>query len=338
MTLKSLPLSIQTAYADLAQQVEVASHTEASVDEVEVNGIRYLRLRRWVGEQRIAEHLGRADDPAALAAAEAARAEVSRLDERRALVSLLKRAIPGPTVALGKVLDALAFAGLFRRGAVLIGTAAYQCYPPLVGHVLPALSMTTQDADLATADLALSAEAGEDEGQPDRRRKRDLESILRWADKSFSAVPGLDPRVLPSRFRAANGFLVDLVTPQFRRNDPNPMPLPALKAGAVPLQHLDWLIEEPISGLVLHGAGVKVMLPRPARFAVHKLIVAQKRPAGEQAKRTKDLAQATAMIEALRAVAPFDLDDALADARSRGKQGWATPIERSLAMIGRTQS
>lgn len=333
--MEPLSLTLQTVYADLAQRLDAASQDEATITETEIGGIRYLRLQHWVGETRVSEHLGRADDPEIAARAAKVEAEMAQREERRALVSLLRRAIPGPSPALGKVLDALAFAGLFRRGAVLIGTAAYQCFPPLVGHVLPSAAMMTQDADLATADLALSAETAREEGEPDRRRKRDLESILRWADKSFAAVPGLDPRSPPSRFRAANGFLVDLVTPQYRRNDPNPMPLPALKAGAVPLQHLDWLIEEPISGLVLHGSGVRVMLPRPARFAVHKLIVAQKRPASEQAKRMKDLAQAAAMMEALRQTAPFDLEDALEDARSHGKSGWAQPIERSLSMIAR---
>ena len=289
-----------------------------------VAGIRYLRLQRWVGSSRTVEHLGRADDPAVQARADAARSEMARREERRRLVAALRRLIPGPTAALGKVADAIAHAGLFRRGAVLVGTGAYQCYPPLLGVVLPAATVMTQDLDLATADLALDADSQGD----------NMLAILRRAEPSFAAVPGLDPKALPSRFRDARGFVVDLLTPQRRRSDRDPMPLKGLAAGATPLQHLDWLIAEPVPAVALHGAGVPVMLPQPSRFAVHKLIVAQRRGAHEIAKSRKDLAQAGAMIEQLRADTPYAWEDALGDARRRGREGWSRPIERSLAMLG----
>lgn len=321
--MQRIPLNIQTLYADLQQQVATASQDEATVVATTVAGIRYLRLQRWVGASRAIEHLGRADDPQVIARAEAARAEMARRQERRRLVSTLRRLIPGPANALGRVADAVAHAGLFRRGAVLIGTAAYQCYPPLLGAVLPAATVMTQDLDLATVDLALDAEIESDS----------MLAILQRAEPSFAALPGLDPRAPPSRFRDAQGFVVDLLTPQRRRSDRDPMPLKGLAAWATPLQHLDWLIAEPVPAIALHGAGVPVMLPQPARFAVHKLILAQKRAAHELAKSRKDLAQAAAMVEALRLDAPFALDDALEDARRRGRDGWARPLERSLAQI-----
>ena len=324
--MQRIPLNIQTLYADLQQQVEMASRDEATVVTTMVGGIGYLRLQRWVGARRTIEHLGRADDPEVIARASAAKSEMARRQERRRLVSTLRRLIPGPTSTLGKVLDSVSHAGLFRRGAVLVGTAAYQCYPALVGAILPSATVMTQDADLATADLALSGDIESDS----------MLAILQRADSSFSALPGLDPKALPARFRNRESFVVDLLTPQRRRSDRNPMPLKDLAAGAVPLQHLDWLIEEPVQAVALHGAGVAVSLPRPARFAVHKLILAQKRGAHEAAKSRKDLAQAAALIEALRHDAPFALDDALDEARAMGSDGWAHPIQRSMAQIAAT--
>lgn len=321
--MQRIPLNIQTLYADLQQQVAIASADEATVVATTVGGIRYLRLQRWVGASRTVEHLGRADDPEVIARAEAARSEMTRRRERRQLVSTLRRLMPGPTTALGRVLDAVADAGLFRRGAVLVGTAAYQVYSPLLGAVLPAATVMTQDADLATADLALNADVEGDS----------MLAILKRAEASFAALPGLDPKAPPSRFRDGQGFLVDLLTPQRRRSDRAPMPLAGLAAGATPLQQLEWLIDDPVPAVALHGAGVPVTLPRPARFAVHKLILAQKRGAHELAKSRKDLAQAAAVVEALRISAPFDLDDALEDARARGRDGWTRPIDRSLAQI-----
>lgn len=321
--MQRIPLNIQTLYADLQQQVETASRDEATVVASTIGGIRYLRLQRWVGARRMVEHLGRADDPEVVARADAAKAEMARRQDRRRLVSTLRRLIPGPTTTLGKVLDTVSHAGLFRRGAVLVGTAAYQCYPPLLGAILPSVTVMTQDADLATADLALNGEVDGDS----------MLAILQRADASFSALPGLDPKAPPARFRNGESFVVDLLTPQRRRSDRNPMALKRLAAGAVPLQHLDWLIEEPVPGVALHGAGVAVSLPRPARFAVHKLILAQKRPAHEAAKSRKDLAQAAALIEALREATPFALEDALSEARAMGRDGWARPIDRSLSQI-----
>ena len=68
---------------------------------------------------------------------------------------------------------------------------------------------------------------------------------------------------------------------------------------------------------------------------MHKLILAQKRGAGDRIKRAKDLAQADALTTALHAYDPFALEEALEDARLRGRRGWAAPLERSLAELGR---
>ena len=319
-----IPLSVLTLYADLMQQVETASPDEATVVGTTVNGQHYLRLQRWVGAKRRVEHLGRADDPAVLARAEAASAEMGRKLERRKLVSALRRLVPAPTAQLGKVLDAVSDAGLFQGGAVLVGTGAFQCYSPVVGALLPSAAPATQDADLATTDLALASPGA----------GISMLAILQRADPTFSPVPGLDSRAPAARFRSRDGFLVDLLTPSLRTEDQSPMPLPGPAAGAAPMQQLDWLIKDPVSVVALHGAGVVVSLPQPARYAVHKLIVGQKRDAGQIAKRGKDLVQAKALIDALRRTMPYAIGDALDDARARGREGWAKPIDRSLAEIG----
>jgi hypothetical protein len=205
--------------------------------------------------------------------------------------------------------------------------------------MLPAASMMTQDVDLATASLALSAGEGRDaasnnESQIEEpRSSSSLEEILQRADPTFTGVPGLTPAAFPSHFRAKSGFLVDVLVPVRRSTDTNPMPIPALRAAGTPLQHLDWLIDSPAPAAALYGSGVLVSVPQPARYAVHKLILAQKREPASP-KRQKDLDQATALIEALKQTELFALEDALEDARSRGKRGWQDPIDRSLHQIG----
>jgi hypothetical protein len=111
------------------------------------------------------------------------------------------------------------------------------------------------------------------------------------------------------------------------------MPLEKLKAGATPLQYLRWLIEEPTQAAVLFSAGIPVFVPQPARYAIHKLIVAQKRTK-DRIKREKDLAQASALITVLRESDPYVLEDARDAAFAEGKDGWETPVCRSLKEIG----
>ncbi|PYE90596.1 GSU2403 family nucleotidyltransferase fold protein [Phyllobacterium leguminum] len=316
--MKPISPTIQTLYQDLVQQVHAANERAGSLYTRSIKNIDYVYLKRTVGSARRDIFIGRADAPEVQARTEQIRQEAIRAKERRKIVSTLKAAgVPVPTYALGAVLDAVADASLLRQ-AVVVGTAAYQCFSPIVGFSLPSAALMTQDADLATASLAL---AGDDTTET-------METILQRADPTFKPIPGLSPKAPPSSFRAASGFVVDLLTPQLRRNDTNPMPLQNLHAGAVPLQHLRWLITDPIPACALYASGIPLRVPMPARFAIHKLILAQKRT-GDRSKRTKDLLQAKALIEALQFSDPWALADAYEEACAQGI-GWRQPIERSL--------
>lgn len=322
--MKALTLTLQTLFAELAQQLDGAPRY-GTLYMKQRDGLAYQYAKVPVGGSRVDIFLGKVGDPKTDAEAEAMRRGMELARGRRRLVSMLKKeGLAAPYRVLGCALDAVAQAGLFKGGAVLVGTAAYMMSEPLVGHFLPSPSLMTGDMDLATADLALMAEP------PER-----FEAILQRADQSFQPVMQLNPRKPPSRFINAEGFQVDLITPTRRKKDTNPMPMTALEAGAAPLQHVDWLIEAPVTAVALWGAGIQVPVPQPARFAIHKLILAQKRNAGARAKRQKDLAQADALIEALLVNDPFALEDAFDEARAKGKKGWAEPIDRSLAELKR---
>jgi hypothetical protein len=82
--------------------------------------------------------------------------------------------------------------------------------------------------------------------------------------------------------------------------------------------------------VALYGAGVRVKVPQPARYAVHKLIVASRRKFGEQ-KAAKDVLQARVLFEALEEV---DLQDAVEEARRRGPS-WRKAVETGLNKLGR---
>ena len=71
----------------------------------------------------------------------------------------------------------------------------------------------------------------------------------------------------------------------------------------------------------------------PERYAIHKLIVAERRKAGPDAiKARKDRAQAAFLIQALAETRPDELKDAYEDAVARGPQ-WRSRLETSLARL-----
>jgi hypothetical protein len=318
--MQTLSPMLQTLYAELVQQVSSITVRAGTVYTQSDKGAKYFYAKYSVGRARRSIFIGPENDPAAQALANQTRAAQKNARMRRRLVRTLRdNGVPVPTRALGRVLDAMSDAGLFEA-AVLVGTAAYVCYSPILGVILPSSALMTQDADLARASLAI---AGDSE-------TGSMLDLLRRADQTFTPIPALKKGTPSSSFRSSDGFLVDLLTPQKRRTDTNPMPLENLRAGATPLQHLDWLIEKPVSTVALHGAGVPIYVPQPSKYAVHKLIVAQKRGRHERIKRGKDLLQAKALIEALSETDPHALQDTVDDAFAKGKSGWKRPALRSL--------
>jgi hypothetical protein len=314
----------QTLFAELLQQVETALPA-GTIYKRERDGIQYYYAKIPVGVERIDTFIGKVGDTEAEAKIAELRRGMEQAGDRRRLISLLRRTgLAAPQRTLGATLDAISHAGLFGNGAVLVGTAAYMMSEPLVGRKLPEPTLMTGDLDLATANLAIKSEP------PER-----LVTIIKRGDPTFEPVLHTRPKKPPSRFRTADGFLLDLITPTRRRTDTDPMPMDGLSAGAAPLQQMDWLIADPVPTVALWGSGVLVNVPQPARFAVHKLILAQKRNLGGRLKRQKDLMQADALIDALQLHDPYALHDSLVDAATRGRAGWLEPIFRSLAELER---
>ena len=82
------------------------------------------------------------------------------------------------------------------------------------------------------------------------------------------------------------------------------------------------------------AAAILVNVPEPARFALHKLLVAQDRPAAFQAKSRKDVVQAANLVTALAELRPGDLDAAATTVRAKGK-GWRDALDRGEALLAK---
>ncbi len=219
-----------------------------------------------------------------------------------------------------KVISGLASAGVFRLGAVLIGTHAFIALGNLLG-VRWQSGLRTQDIDILASPI-LEVAVGTIEA--------DLPGTLESLNMGFLPVPGLDPRRPETSFKVRGKTLrVDLLTPAQGKRDGAPVRIPRLRASAQPLEFLDYLLEAPVATPVINGGATLVYVPDPARFALHKLIVSADRPIAMQTKSGKDREQAAEMIELLLEDRPGDLAVA-AESINRRPRGWRKKLRQGL--------
>lgn len=251
-----------------------------------------------------------------------------RRQERTRLVRLLRsERFLGLDGATGSLVAALAKAGTFRLGGVLVGTIAFRLYEGELGLRL-SLDQTamTKDIDIASFEK-LSLAVGESV-------LPSLNEVLGGFD--FEPAPALEPDKV-WRWRQSSGEIyIEFLTPSFTE-DEEVRELKALGVSARSLHHLNYLIAEPIPAAAVYRDGILLNLPRPERFAIHKLIVADRRRDGpDSQKARKDLMQAELLISVLAEDRPGDLAAAYEDAMARGPR-WRQRIEQSLKRTKETR-
>jgi hypothetical protein len=334
-----LPVSIQTLYADLVQRAwtgnlaDLIANIGGSPYAREVRGRRYWYWRTPVedGKRPSPRYLG-PDNDETRARIQAMQEHVDNLRQRRDVVRALRAArLPVPDAMSGDVMAALAEAGVFRLRAVVVGAVAFQAYPGLLGCHLPATLSRTGDLDVAQfPSISLAVEDAID---------RDFEAVLKKVDQRFEAIPdAMDGRrTLRYALRVGGDerFAVDVLAPWRGPDRSRTESLPALRSHAQLLRYLDFLLFQEVNAVALHGAGVPINVPDPARFALHKLIVAQLRHQGvarSAAKAKKDLQQAQALIGVLASQRPDDLKDMWRELCDRGPS-WRSKANASLAAL-----
>jgi hypothetical protein len=73
------------------------------------------------------------------------------------------------------------------------------------------------------------------------------------------------------------------------------------------VRFLDYLLDDAQPAVVVAKAGILVNVPAPARFALHKLVVAVRRIPAFQTKASKDMDQAEQLLHYLLRNRPGDL-------------------------------
>jgi hypothetical protein len=321
-------LVMQTTYAELVQRCAATAFRDAFPEDgaftsKEIKGRRYWYFQQSSNEGRAQRYVG-SETPELLE--QISHHKQSRDDERerRALVSTLVRsfALPRPIPEIGNIIAALTKAGVFRLRGVLVGTVAYQTYSAMLGAKLPISILQTGDVDIAQFKNVSVAVA--DKTPP-------VLDVLKKIDKTFRAVPHVHDERNVTSYSAKGGLRVDFLTPNEGPDTDVPQRLPAFQTDAEPLRFLDYLIHDPESAVVLHDAGVYVLVPAPERYAVHKLIVSRRRPAGT-AKQEKDIQQSAALLDLLAQKRPYELKAAWKEAFQRGKT-WRQLLGEGLSQL-----
>lgn len=315
MLFTPLSESVQTLYAEFLDQLRladaelVAGGASGSYVSKSIRGRTYWYLQKSEGASKRQIYLG-PESPAILAQMESREARRADEKRRRELVSMLAAGgMHREPAATGTVLHVLSEAGVFRAGGILVGTQSFTCMANLLGVTFDRLTMRTADSDVAV---------GVD--TPDT----ELLERLRSAVSGFPREPSTSFKVRGRDLR------VDFVTPR-RRGRRDPVLLPHLGIAAQPLDGLDYLIEDSIDAAIVAGHGIRVLLPTPARFALHKLWVSSQRPVSEAAKSSKDIRQASALLDVLLDDRPGDVEaawDALV--RRGGMQRAVKAVIRTL--------
>ncbi|MEM9573272.1 MAG: GSU2403 family nucleotidyltransferase fold protein [Pseudomonadota bacterium] len=324
--MKAFPLSVQTTYQDLLE-----AHKMQAVSDL--GGTPYLKEQGdkggyWYAQQRIGDrvvdrYIGR-DSPELRERIEQAKekAEDRKEFEKRCstMVAQLRAAgVPALDRETGKVLNAMARVGTFRLGGTLVGTHAFRHYSAELGVRFDAALAVTDDVDIAAFEnLKLVIDDHVDPSLADTFKELKLQP-----------VPGLDRKNRPTRWIMGDGGAkVDFLAPRMLE-DSDTLLLEPLGLYAQALPFLNFLIAEPIPAVSLYRSGILVQVPRPERYAVHKLIVAQRRVADAAAKARKDLAQAEMLIDILHEDRPYALEEAYKTALDKGPK-WRDALGKSL--------
>lgn len=316
--MKKISLAVQTLFAELEQRASDADFLEYF--EKKGSFIKRKRANRYYwyfqyrsGDQVEQIYAGPVTDKHISDKVNRFNQLKDGFNERREIVkALLSAGLPRTDDATGSIIEALAKSGFFRIRGVLVGTTAYQCYSGLLGILLDAATLRTQDADFAQY-LSIARLIDDAIAPP--------LDILTSVDPTFRAMPHHSERHHVSAFVNSRGYRVEFLTPNRGSNDYEGVPvrMPALGgASAIPLRFLDFLITQPIRSVLLYEGGVPVTIPAPGRYAIHKLIISERRRDASRTKAAKDLAQASALIAAMSETRHLELAECWIEAWEKG--------------------
>lgn len=224
-----------------------------------------------------------------------------------------------------RVIKRLSEYGFFRRGGILVGTHAFLTMCNMLG-ILPEERMQTQDVDFAHAgkniSIALPANI-----------KVETRSALESLEMGLIPIPAFNGGEGARYLNPADpAFMVDFLTSKISRTD-EPIYIDGLSVALQPLKFMEFSMRDTTQAVALGNEGaVLVNIPRPDRFAIHKLIVAAERKIAEVAKINKDIRQANVLVQYYLDFRPDELAETCKEAGESGP-GWKRRLRSGISKL-----
>ena len=316
-----LPLSAQTAYAELAERTRAFEFDNAlaglsgSFHTLTRKGKAYwyFSYREAGVERSRVIYVGPDNEPV--------RALVEKFRRRRNPKALAPQALAAINLGCApmapkhfRIIKRLAEYGLFKAGAVLVGTHAFVAYGNLLGMRWREASATL-DVDLAHAGRNVSVALPADTDV-------NVHGALQSLEMGLLPITELDGSI-GSQYRNPDDseLRVDFLTSRTRSGQP--VKMPALNIALEPLKFMEFSLEATTQACVFGRIGAcTVNVPAPERYAVHKLLVYGERPLRDRVKAAKDLLQVAALATYfVQAGQAREFNAAWRDLLSRGR-GW----------------
>lgn len=325
------PLSsaAETAYANVVTGARQADLTRCVADlpggfsSKTISGRTYWYYQRKSPDDKVVQiYIG--PDTAATLELMAAHKQPDRSAGNDHLRRLSRAAIelgcPAMVTAHARILQRLTDHGFFHAGGVLIGTHAFLAYQNMFG-VTWAHGTLTMDLDFAHPGKNISIAVPNS-----------------FSMDTHEAIDSLRQGFIPNNARTTfikadePDLQLDFVTTQGRGGD-EPVLIKPFNIMMQPLRFMEFSMEDIMKGVLLTQQGPMVVnLPRPERYALHKLIIHGERSGDTRLKARKDLDQAACLLAMLKERSPEDLADAYRDLCERGP-GWRTRFSAGLLAL-----
>lgn len=326
---RELPVAAQTAYAELQELVQVAETMRSPASLTGTVGWKTIKGRRYaywqfkeIDGRKREYYLGPEGPP--VEAIESARDKPAPAFEavaRQASAAFAHGNALTPAKHF-RIVKRFADYQFFRAGGLLVGMQAFLAMGNQLG-VVWGEGARTLDLDFAHAgaggNVAVALPAN---------MHADVDDALKSLEMGFLPALG-GSRGFASNYVSEKepDLRIDFLT-TMRRGGKDVL-MPDIGVALTPLKFLDYLLERPGQAVLLDRADAcLVNLPDPARYGLHKLLVAAER-GQRHAKYTKDISQALSLIDWHLQRAPSVLVEAWDDLAARGA-GWVRRARQSL--------
>lgn len=327
---QTLPTSAQVAYADLLTSLIAAPFPGKGISYFtrRVKGKKYWYLQYTIGASKRSHYIGPDNEQNAEQINQAKQLlenDIPDQKDRQRLVSTgLAAGLKAPSITEGRVMQALVQSGLFEAGSVLVGSHAFITIGNMLGVNWTSDAGRTEDIDIAQGNLIVVATPNDE---------INLIEKLRDADRGFFPVPALNRKEPSTSFKIRNQKLsVSLLSPEIGKHKKGAVFIPGLNVATEPVRFLDYIIDDSQLAAIPIGAGLLIRVPNPARFALHKLVVSQRRPAAMAAKSRKDILQANLVLDVLKDLRPGDVIVAAEAAHEMGSK-FIQQLKRSSKLL-----